>query len=229
MLIEIMHKSGKESIPNYRRQRATKSACRGIWNNNINKASKQSKYIYANWKTRGRCCAKLKSEMITAKRKLRRLQRQAQASKKNKNINEKMSASDNNTKLFHKLIRNQRNVKSQETAELKVNNITYEEDAIIQGWGQHFTTLATPDLSKPAFDLEKLNLVKIQNEIIEDITKKLNKQIEEATSDEVIQVISKLKSGKSCDNEGIAAEHLKYAAEELAPYIRHIINIIFKD
>ncbi|CAG2233284.1 unnamed protein product [Mytilus edulis] len=58
---------------------------------------------------------------------------------------------------------------------------------------------------------EKLNLVKIQNEIIEFIEKENLQPIERATVDEVTSSICKMKTGKSPDVNGISSEHFKCA------------------
>jgi hypothetical protein len=64
------------------------------------------------------------------------------------------------------------------------------------------------------FELEKLELVKLQNEILEN-SEKDGTPIEMATLEEIQTVIKKLKTGKSSDSSVISAEHFRYSPEEV--------------
>ena len=59
------------------------------------------------------------------------------------------------------------------------------------------------------FELEKLELVKLQDEIqnVLENSEKDGTPIEMATLEEIQTVIKKLKTGKSPDSSGISAEH----------------------
>jgi hypothetical protein len=54
-------------------------------------------------------------------------------------------------------------------------------------------------------------------------------KIPPATEAEVKQAIRKLNNGKAADENGIQAEHFKFANAELATEICSIINQIFED
>jgi hypothetical protein len=75
------------------------------------------------------------------------------------------------------------------------------------------------------FELEKLELVKLQNEILEN-SEKDGTPIEIATLEEIQTVIKKLKTGKSPDSSGISAEHFRYSPDEVMQYL---VNKIFEE
>ena len=83
-------------------------------------------------------------------------------------MNKIMSALENDTEMFHKLINNQRRNKHQNTEILILNvkNFTDEND-ILNGWFEYFKGLSTPDFNDDHFDLERLMLAQEQNQIIE--------------------------------------------------------------
>jgi hypothetical protein len=92
----------------------------------------------------------------------------------------------------------------------------------------HFENLATPNLDENKFDLERNSLCTIQNDIIAEET--ANKvKIPPATEAEVKQAIRKLNNGKAADENGIQAEHFKFANAELVTEICSITNQIFEE
>lgn len=103
--------------------------------------------------------------MVLSKRKLRSLQRQANASKKRNFMNKIMSASESDTEMFHKPKCNQRRNKHQNTEILVLNdkNLTDEND-ILNGWFEYVKGLSTPDFNDDYFDLERLMLAQKKNQ-----------------------------------------------------------------
>ncbi|CAG2257393.1 unnamed protein product [Mytilus edulis] len=83
-------------------------------------------------------------------------------------------------------------------------------EEISDGWRDYFSELFNNDIENE-IGAEKLNLVKIQNEIIESIEKENLQPIERATVDEVQSSICKMKTGKSPDVNEISSEHFKCA------------------
>lgn len=73
------------------------------------------------------------------------------------------------------------------------------------------------------FELEKLVLVKLQNEILENSEKDSN-PIEMTTLEEIQTVIKKLKTGKSPDSGGIS-EHFRYSPDEVIQFLVTIVKI----
>lgn len=157
-------------------------------------------------------------------RQFRSLQRQAHASKQRNFIQEIMDASENDTKTFSKLINKQRTNDYKDTGSLIVNgeNVTKTED-ILEQWKHHFQKLAIPNIITE-FDLERLTLVEMQNKVIEEQQLTIGKRMQPVTITEVLNAITNMKSGKARDENGIGAEHYKYAAEQIAPFICECIN-----
>ena len=114
------------------------------------------------------------------------------------------------------------------TDTLVIDNVEYNQNNIMEAWRIHFENLATPNLDENKFDLERNSLCTIQNDTIAEVT--ANKvKIPPATEAEVKQAIRKLNNGKAADENGIQAEHFKFANAELATEICSIINQIFEE
>ena len=70
-LENTLHKAGRKSIPKYRRLKTLKSVGRGIWNRNIDQASKEVRKAHWIWKNKGKSNSSTESErkdMIKKKR-----------------------------------------------------------------------------------------------------------------------------------------------------------------
>jgi hypothetical protein len=85
-----------------------------------------------------------------------------------------------------------------------------------------------PEIGNPKFitefDLERLTLVEMQNKVIEEQQLTIGKRIQPVTITEVLNARTNMKSGKARDENGIGAEHYKYAAEQIAPFICECID-----
>ncbi|CAG2244566.1 unnamed protein product [Mytilus edulis] len=177
-LEKLLHKAGEAAIPKYRRKIKIKSKGKAIWNEQIDKASKQSKNAYKVWRQHGapqERSNELKIKMTAAKRILRKAQRQAYASQRESTAGKIMKASSADTKLFYKLINMQRKTPLTNTKILKLNEKTAEDGpSIMNIWQEHFQQLATPTIEEN-FDTDKLELVEIQNNIIESIEREKGK------------------------------------------------------
>ncbi|CAG2197890.1 unnamed protein product [Mytilus edulis] len=106
-LEKLLHKAGEAAIPKYRRKIKIKSKGKAIWNEQIDKASKQSKNAYKVWRQLGapqERSNELKIKMTAAKRILRKAQRQAYASQRESTAGKIMKASNEDTKLFTGLL-----------------------------------------------------------------------------------------------------------------------------
>ncbi|CAG2257957.1 unnamed protein product [Mytilus edulis] len=179
-LEKLLHKAGEAAIPKYRRKIKIKSKGKAIWNEQIDKASKQSKNAFKVWRQHGapqERSNELKIKMTAAKRILRKAQRQAYASQRESTAGKIMKASNSDTKLFYKLINMQRKTPLINTKILKLNEKTAEDGpSIMNIWQEHFQQLATPTIEEN-FDTEKLELVEIQNNIIESIEREKGSNI----------------------------------------------------
>ncbi|CAC5377888.1 unnamed protein product [Mytilus coruscus] len=227
---KVMHNACNEAIPNYNKSIRTKSTGKSLWNKNISEASKIAKEKHALWKNRGAPKDKnnrLKSQLTTAKRLLRKAHRQAYASQREKLANQIMTASSSDNKLLHKLLRTQRSDGNRFTKTLRRDNQTAEtNEDILHMWTDYFYEISNPDY-KQDFDYEKYELSSLQNTIIEKIEKGKAK-IEPIREEEIHDAVKGLKNGKSSDIDGISAEHYKNAETELLPLILHIINTVIE-
>lgn len=230
-LTMLLHESGRASIPNYRKTAKVKQTGKGVWNSEIGNASRQSKQAFYQWKGDKTDNVK-KQQKIKARKLLRSAQRRAQASIRNSLSAKIMSASETDTKLFHKLVQRQRSSKTTSTDTMIFNHLEHsDQDGILSGWKGYFNELYKCDhqeLTKK-FNTEKLDIVQSQNEMIEQLEIERNDEIPPTTAKEISQTLRKLKTGKSAGPDGISAEHLKNIPDELIPYIVSIINQIFKE
>jgi hypothetical protein len=147
--------------------------------------------------------------------------------KKDNMISDIMQASENDSNIFHRLIRMQRSNSNINTNILILDGTKYTEGELMDGWKIHFEKLATPSMND-SFDVERQNLCKFQNYIISTSTN-TKIPITPTTYKEVMNAIEKLNTGKSADENGIQDEQFRNAKEELAPLLCEIINQIFQD
>ncbi|VDI11338.1 Hypothetical predicted protein [Mytilus galloprovincialis] len=169
-----------------------------------------------------------KINLTIKKRKLRQLQRQAYASKKEKFINDIMQASQKDSKTFHKLVKQQRYKHDTNTDILYIGNKAFEGEKILSAWQTHFETLGTPNFDENIFDLERLELSKLQNNIIPELDIQ-KEEITKATPTEIESAIRKLNTGKASDENGIVSEHYIHAIDVITDEITDIINQIFEE
>ena len=73
----------------------------------------------------------------------------------------------------------------------------------------------------------RLKLVSIQNDIIEQMESEKNCHIDKTTTEEVLKAISKLNTGKAPGSDGLSAEHFRNAPDEFIPTLVDVINQIF--
>ena len=225
-LEQLFHNAGNASIPNYRKTVTIKSKGNGIWNREISSASSKSKEAFHLWK-QDKDNTELKTKMVNTKRQLRSAQRRAEASLRIETTEKIMSAMQSDNKLFHQLVQNQRKQKPNVDFMIFNEQEVDDTDKILEGWKDYFSELYSTNNST-TFELEKLELVKLQNEILEN-SEKNGTPIEMATLEEIQTVIRKLKTGKSPDSSGISAEHFRYSPDEVIQFIVTIVNKIFEE
>ncbi|CAG2236429.1 unnamed protein product [Mytilus edulis] len=230
-LIDLLHSAGKKSIPNYRETITVKTVGRGIWNKEISNASKLSKLAFFEWKNDRLDDIKYKG-MNKARKVLRSAQRRAHASKRNTLTEKIMQASQNDSKLFHKLVNGQRKCNNNLTDTMVFKGIEESDpELMMSGWKDYFENLYKLDNlnNNQNFCTEKLIVIEVQNKIIEELETERNIEIDNTNVLEVQEVIKALKTGKSHGPDGLSAEHFKLMPEELLTYIVQIVNLIFKD
>ncbi|CAG2242260.1 unnamed protein product [Mytilus edulis] len=144
-----------------------------------------------------------------------------------KSINIMPDAFKKDSKTFHKLVKQQRSKHDTNTDILYIGNKAFEGEKILSAWQTHFETLGTPNFDENIFDLERLELSKLQNNIIPELDIQ-NKEITKATPTEIESAIRKLNTGKASDENGIVSEHYIHAIDVITDEITDIINQIFE-
>ena len=130
---------------------------------------------------------------MAAKKILRKAQRQAYASRRDNLANKIMTARTGDTKLFHKLVNQQRGKKPGNTKILKVEDkIAETKEDMLDIWKCHFEALST-HAREECFEYEKLELAKEQNAIIEETIIKTGAKIDPITVTEIENSIKTLK------------------------------------
>ncbi|XP_033739065.1 uncharacterized protein LOC117326426 [Pecten maximus] len=100
---------------------------------------------------------------------------------------------------------------------------------ICNAWADYFEELSTP-ISHSDFDSDHEDLVTNDIETLTTMFENHNiKILPTITIEEVSNTIMSFKNGKSPDQEGISAEHLKYGGPTLTSILTIIINYIFKN
>ena len=135
-----------------------------------------------------------------------------------------MDADQDDSALFHALIRAQRNTKSTNTQELVLNDHLYTGD-LMEAWNIHFGQLATPrdeDHYRDERQQEAAKNVKLIEDLLSESTLPI-----EISKAEVLEVLNSLKTGKAHDAYNLTAEHLRNAPYIITEFITPIINQIF--
>ena len=89
----------------------------------------------------------------------------------------------------------------------------------------------TKNHSPPPLKLNGRSLCNSTNRcnLIKDVTKNMTKKKILVNQQEIINAMQKLKNGKSADEYGIIAEHIKYAGKETIHIYQSIFNQIFDE
>lgn len=226
-LTTILNDCSKEAVGTVKRKSKMKPK---IWTPEIKNLCKISKQYHWEWKTSGSLKCKtnpLWIRCITAKRNLRRAQRQEDAKQRYMLYAEIMNTGSSNEKLFYKLINNQRRGKTAKLKQLTVNgNVLENTDEIANGWATYFEHLSKR-LESSRFD-EKYKLFVEAD--IEEIRKLClaDKQSDELISIENLsEIIGQLKPGKSPDEYSLMAEHLKFGGPSVIYILKHIFDSIY--
>jgi uncharacterized protein (UPF0248 family) len=138
---DILHLAGNAAIPDYGKVITIKPVGKGIWNREIAEASKASKLAFYEWKQDKSNNTK-HSDMKSAHKALCGAQRRANAPLRVSNQEKIMAASIKDSKLFYKLVRNQRQNSYTATDTLIFNGTEVKEhDQLLQGWKEYFQRL----------------------------------------------------------------------------------------
>ena len=195
------------------------------WNGDISRAMAENKTAYHMWNEVGRPRTGDAWERKKATTKhLRRCIRQADADKRNQVYHDVMTASSSDSKMFHKLINRQKEVTSIAGNRLRVNGeLVTSQCEVLKVWTNHFESLATPQQPKeynPDYDKlvhEDLLIMNWQAENSPDEFKPIS-------GAELQGAIKSLKNNKAADLQGLKAEHLKYASDNVKTALTVALN-----
>lgn len=152
----VLKQATFSSIPKFRSEISIKKIRNRPWTKQIYDAVRLCRLRWWEWKKSGSPSdpnAETILNMKLAKKSLRKEQRREAARRRTEKAEEIMN-SKNDTKMFYKLINNQRKTMNPQLQSLVVNGkecATSEE--IRNGWAEHFQILATPQ-ENPNFDEE---------------------------------------------------------------------------
>lgn len=225
-LITAMQKATSKAFPTRKVKQYSKPK---PWSENIQKLLQQSKEVDKAWKEAGSPGSphplfKERNEIRYSFRSAQRIQKAVERENRQNNI---MSASADDSALFHKLIRQQRGRSTQEVNELLLNNVTHTED-LLTAWTDHFSSLAQPQ-KDPNFDDEFLAEAEKEVQYLTYLCEKIASEQIPITVLEVQEAIKKLKKKKAQDDDELAAEHIIYGGRVITEFITKIINCIIKE
>ena len=196
------------------------------WNPEIAAAKAAAKLAHGQWKSAGRPNGTHPTATTkrTAKKLLRRAQRQQAARERQKNLKKLSEARKDDSKLFHSIVRAQRSAKTTNTKELVFQNKLFSGD-LTAVWDMHFAALATPHPKDCYTDRRQAQAAKNVS-MMKDIAKGATLPVD-ITALEVLDAIMSQKCNKASDVYGLAAEHLKNAPHIVTTYLTPVINSIF--
>ena len=218
----ILNECAVESSPPTKKNKKKKKY---KWTANLKPLVKRSVNIHRKMKNTppGEIYEQLKMSLKSAKRNIRRAQRQAAAKRRDHIHQEIISTCLQKQNSFYKKINTQRrDLKDLTSIAFEENERNTEEES----WASYFFKLATPTENEN-YDDKYQRYLEI-NHLLQSLLSSGNK-LPTISPNEVGQIIQSLKNNKAADIFGITSEHLKYASEELQYILAQVINITIKN
>ncbi|KAK3089516.1 hypothetical protein FSP39_004221 [Pinctada imbricata] len=212
---------------NLRPKRRQKLRC---WTPEIKQAiklNKEAHYMYKMKEDSGTLTQQDVVKRKQSKSHLRSLCRKENAKAQMQQRLEILEAKSEDSALFHRLVRRQRNGPKSNLCELTVNGQKLQgTENIRDGWKDHFNKLAIPT------DCEKCDKVYIEHtkhdtDIIKDICISDSTPIQPAETEEISHALGMLNTGKAPDLYGVTVEHLLYAGDPMVTILTMLLNAIF--
>jgi exonuclease III len=196
-----------------------------LWSPQLIMLAKENKAAHRRWTSEGKLGHGSATHrlMKLAKAKFRRAQRTLTSEKRKKQQDDILLANSTDQILFHQLIRNQRGTPNIFTDTLEVEGVVLEGANITNGWATYFHNLSTPIVNSE-FDDQYKNDVDLRVLLLHDINKQHGESLPSFTTEDVRVAVARLKSGKSADELGLQAEHLKHGGDIVLTAITKIIN-----
>jgi hypothetical protein len=195
------------------------------WNGETSRAMAANKKALEKWRIAGRPRdGVLWDNRKESKWKLRQALRQANAEKRNQLFTEVMTASSRDTKLFHKLIQQQRSTISHVGSKLRVDGeLITSKTEILHVWTDHFSALATCQDSRN--DMTAYDKLVEEDLLVMDWGFDNDAGVfQPVERSEVVSALKMLKCNKAPDLHGIKAEHLKNAGPVIIDALTALFN-----
>ncbi|CAG2235471.1 ACOT1_2_4 [Mytilus edulis] len=190
-----------------------------IWNPQIKDSLHQNKTAYKIWKDEGRPndpdhpSVRMKKE---TRRVFRSEIRKEENKRKHVERDRIITANTQDKRLFYQLIKKQRNNKNIFINDLHVANNKYEHEEVIEGWHEHFKTLAEP-ISNTTYDGKHQDLCEMDYKAIKTICDQVPPR--SVSRSELLEAIKAINTGKSEDIFGLSIEHILYAGDDFTDYL----------
>ena len=200
-----------------------------IWNPQIKDSLHQNKTAYKIWKDEGRPNDP-DHPSVRRKKETRRVFRSEIRKEENKRKHVErdriITANTQDKRLFYQLVKKQRNNKNIFINDLHVANNKYEHEEVIEGWHEHFKTLAEP-ISNSTYDGKHQDLCEMDYKAIKTICDQVPPR--SVSRSELLEAIKAINTGKSEDIFGLSIEHILYAGDDFTDYLLILVNIILQN
>ncbi|XP_063427548.1 uncharacterized protein LOC134711049 [Mytilus trossulus] len=231
LLISKMHQmltnAANESSSNKSKYKAKPKL--KVWTPIIKGSLKEMRKCYDIWSRNGKPTNpddKSYQDRVNSRKEFKKQVKVEQARERDREKQEILEARTRDSKLYHKLVKGNRNRNRTGIMDLHVNDNLYSGDQVIEGFTEHFGNLASAEKSSQLKDQHYHELVEYEIKLINDMVK--SKETPLATQIELKKAIKTLNRGKSADIYGITVEHLIYAGEKLEQLLLRLINLVFK-
>ena len=225
VLIQILNSASKQAVPNkLLKVKGPKFKLAP----SVRQLEAKSKQIFSQWKNAGSPGPEnpLSLQRKVAKYAVRKQIRREFASAREAFYSELME--NPSSKHFYRLIRRNQSDVGKSSVSLKVDDEDVTDPAHqCRAFGAYFEDLAAQK-SHPDFDQDYLDLTLRQVDLMEELANTNPDSLPVIFESEVLKAIKSLNSGKSADEMGLTAEHLKYSGTVLLAAIATIFNEIFR-
>lgn len=191
----------------------------------VRKHLKTCKTLYSKWKDAGRPSHhQTRTELHRAKKLLRSTQRIEKAMDR-KNLYQKIMENPS-TELFYRLINRNRRTRNNTSNCLEIDGeIDFSTDNQRKAFRAYYEDLSLP--KDDEYDSSYMDLCKTRQNLVEQYYKDHPVQASESYTElEVKTSIERLNTGKSADEFGLTAEHLKHAKSAITPVLTRLFNKI---
>jgi len=222
-ITDALQYAAKQSTPKQRGPR------KQAWNGEVSRAMAANKSALDQWNTAGRPREGPHwDKRKNCKKLLRSAQRKANADKRNKLYTDVMVSCTRDTRVFHKLIRQQQSTRSLSGDKLQVNGkLITSQSEVLSVWTEHFKALATPHVPSDA-DSSYDKLISDDLLVMEWAAEDHPDDFIAIDRAEVEAAFRALKCNKAADLTGLKAEHLKYATPSVINILTEAFNIIYQ-